>query len=82
VGRPPQELMRGWGRAPICKDFRPDRRLGIRDTCNLDEEGKKRRCGGQRNTCEECRDKRLSSRVQGRTKKLVCFGRKKWLVRL
>jgi hypothetical protein len=21
--------MRGWGRAPICKDFRPDHRLGI-----------------------------------------------------
>jgi hypothetical protein len=69
VGRPPQELMRGWGRAPICKDFRPDHGPGIQATHNIDEEGKKGRCGGQRKTYEECRDERLSSRVQGRTKK-------------
>jgi hypothetical protein len=55
VGRPPQELMRGWGRAPICKASRPDHGLGIRATHNLAERGKKGRCGGQRETCEECR---------------------------
>jgi hypothetical protein len=41
VGRPPQELMRGWGRPPICKASRPDHGLGIRATHNLVEEGKK-----------------------------------------
>jgi hypothetical protein len=63
VGRPPQELMRGWGRAPICKAFRPDHRLGIRATHNLAEEGKKGRRGGQRKTCEEKqrRETKLSS---------------------
>jgi hypothetical protein len=60
--------MRGWGREPICKDFITDHELGIRATHNLAEEGKKGRCGGQRKTCEECRDKRISSRVQERTK--------------
>jgi hypothetical protein len=68
VGRSPQELMKGWHRAPICKAFRPDHELAILATRNLVEEDKKGRCGGQRKTCEECRDERLSSRVQGRTK--------------
>jgi hypothetical protein len=40
--------MRGWGKAPICKAFRLDRRLGIGATCNLAETGKKGRCGGKR----------------------------------
>jgi hypothetical protein len=57
VGRPVEELMRGWGRAPICKACRPDHRLGIQATSNLVERGKKGRCGRQRKTCEECRDK-------------------------
>jgi hypothetical protein len=69
VGRSPQELMRGWGISPICKDFIPDHRLGIQDTYNLAKEVNKGRFGGQRNTYEECRDKILSSWVQGRTKK-------------
>jgi hypothetical protein len=56
VGRTLQELMRGWGRAPIYKAFRPDHRLGIQDTHNLSEEGKKGRCGGQRKGYEEKRD--------------------------
>jgi len=68
VGRPPQDVMRGWGRAHICKAFRPDHKLGIRATCNIVEEGNKGRCGGQRKTYKECRDERLSSQVQGRTK--------------
>jgi hypothetical protein len=38
VGRPPQELMRGWGRPTICKAFGPDHGLGIRATRNLAEE--------------------------------------------
>jgi hypothetical protein len=50
VGRPPQELMKGWGRAPICKAFRPDHILGIWATYNLAEEGKKGRRGGQMKT--------------------------------
>jgi hypothetical protein len=50
--------MRGWGRPPICKASRPDHGLGIRATHNLVEEGKKGRRGGQRKTCEECRDER------------------------
>jgi hypothetical protein len=33
--------MRGWGKPPICKDFRPDHGLGIRATHNLFREGKK-----------------------------------------
>jgi hypothetical protein len=41
VGRPPQELMRGWGRTPICKAFKPDHRLEIQSTHNFVEEGKK-----------------------------------------
>jgi hypothetical protein len=41
VGRPPQELMRGWGRAPICKASRPDHGLGIRATHNLVKEARK-----------------------------------------
>jgi hypothetical protein len=53
VGIPTQELMRGWGRVPICKAFRPDHRLGIQDTCNVVEEGKKGSYCGQRKTCEE-----------------------------
>ena len=63
MGRPPQELMRGWGRAPICKDFRPDHGLGIQDTQNIIEEGNKGRHGGQRNTYEEKqrRETKLSS---------------------
>jgi hypothetical protein len=69
VGRPPQELMRGWGRPPICKASRPDHGLGIRATHNLAGKGKKGKCGGQgEGICEECRDEKLSSGVQGRTK--------------
>jgi hypothetical protein len=41
VGRPPQELMWGWGRPPICKASRADHRLGFVATRNLAEEGKK-----------------------------------------
>ena len=41
MGRPPQDLMSGWGRRPICKASKPDHRLGIRATCNIYEEGKK-----------------------------------------
>ena len=41
MGRPPQELMRGWGRSPICKASRPDHELRIRATHNLAEEGEK-----------------------------------------
>jgi hypothetical protein len=67
VGRPPQELMRGWGRPPICKASRPDHGLGIRATHNLAEEGKKGSVVGAGETCEECRDESRSSRVQGRT---------------
>jgi hypothetical protein len=52
--------MRGWGRAPICKAFRLDHRLGIRSTRNLAEKGKKGRCGGKRKTREECRDEFLA----------------------
>jgi hypothetical protein len=48
VGRPPQELMRGWGITPIRKFSRPDRGLGIRATCDLAERGEKGRCGGKR----------------------------------
>jgi hypothetical protein len=58
VGRPPQELMMGWGRMPIYKAFRPNHILGIRDTHNIVEEGKKGRHGGQRKTCEERRDEK------------------------
>jgi hypothetical protein len=63
VGRPPQELMRGWGKAPIYKAFIPNHRLGIRATNNLVEEGKKERHGEKRNRCEEKqrRDTKLSS---------------------
>jgi hypothetical protein len=63
VGRPPQELIRGWGRAPIWKAFIPDHILVIRATCNLVEEGKKGRRGGQRKSCEEKkrRETKLSS---------------------
>jgi hypothetical protein len=53
VGIPPEELMRGWGKVPIFKDFRPYHRLGIQATHNLAEEGKKGRCGGKRKACEE-----------------------------
>jgi hypothetical protein len=53
VGRPYQELMRGWGRASIFKDFRPDHGLRIRATHNIVEEGKKGKHGGKRKTCEE-----------------------------
>jgi hypothetical protein len=35
--------MRGLGRETICKDFRPDHRLGIWDTHNLAEERKERK---------------------------------------
>jgi hypothetical protein len=41
VGRPPQVLMWGWGRFPICKASRPNHGLGIQATQNLAEEGKK-----------------------------------------
>jgi hypothetical protein len=41
VGRPPQELIRGWGKPPICKAFGPDHVLGIGAICNLAKEGKK-----------------------------------------
>ena len=41
MGRPPQELMRGWGRPPICKASELDHGLGFRATRNLVEEGKK-----------------------------------------
>jgi hypothetical protein len=41
VGRPPQDLMRGWGIPPICKASRPNHRLEIRATHNIVEEGKK-----------------------------------------
>jgi hypothetical protein len=41
VGRPPQELMRGWGKPPIYRDSRPNHRLGIQATQNIAEEGKK-----------------------------------------
>jgi hypothetical protein len=46
VGRPPKELIRGWGRTPIYKDFKPDHRMGIRSTHNIVEEGMKGRFGG------------------------------------
>ena len=68
--------MRGWGRAPICKASRPDHRLGIQATDNIVEGGNKERCGRGRKTHEECIDDRLSSRVQGRTEKSECFGRR------
>jgi hypothetical protein len=58
VGRPPQELMRIWDRVPICKDFRPGHRLGIWNTCNLAEEGKKGRHGGQRKELRREAEKR------------------------
>jgi len=48
VGRPPQELMRGWSRPPICKASKLDHRLGIQATCNLAGKGKKGKCGGHR----------------------------------
>jgi hypothetical protein len=73
VGRPLKELMRGWGRAPICKVFRPNHGLVIRATHNHAEKGKKGKCGGERKTCEEYRDKILSSWVQGRTVKKNVF---------
>jgi hypothetical protein len=41
VGIPPQELMSGLGRPPICKVSRLDHGLGIRATHNLVEEGNK-----------------------------------------
>jgi hypothetical protein len=41
VGRPPQELRRGWGRPPICKASKLDHGLGIGATRNLAKEGKK-----------------------------------------
>jgi hypothetical protein len=44
----PQELMRGWGRLPICKASRPNHRLGIWATHNLSIKGKKGRHGGHR----------------------------------
>jgi hypothetical protein len=55
--------MRGWGRAPIYKDFRLDHRLGIWATHNLDKEGKKGRRGGHRKTCgnKQRRETKLSS---------------------
>jgi hypothetical protein len=53
--------MRGWGRPPIYKASRPEKRLGIQATRNLAKEGKKERCGGQRKTCEETREERLRS---------------------
>jgi hypothetical protein len=65
VGRPPQGLMRGWGRPPICKASKPNHTLGVQATHNLAERGKKGRCRGQRRTCKECRDERPSSGVQG-----------------
>jgi hypothetical protein len=58
VGRPPQELMRGWGRPPICKASGPDHGLGIRATHNLVEEGKKGSVVWAERTDEECRDER------------------------
>ena len=48
MGRPPQELMRGWGITLICKATRPDCGLGIRATHDFAERGEKGRCGGQR----------------------------------
>jgi hypothetical protein len=57
VGRPPQELMRVWGRPPICKASRPDHGLGIQATHNLAEEGKKGSMVG-RGDLQECRDER------------------------
>jgi hypothetical protein len=63
VGRPPQELMRGWGRVPIYKDSRPNHELGNKDTHNIDEGGKKGRCDGHIKRGEEGRDGRQSYRV-------------------
>jgi hypothetical protein len=60
--------MRRWGRAPICKDFRLNHRLGIQTACNIVEKGNKGGCGGKRKACEECREERLSSQVQEITK--------------
>jgi hypothetical protein len=53
VGRPPQELMRGWGVPPIYKDSRIDRGLEIRAKNDLAERGEKGRCGGKKETYEE-----------------------------
>jgi hypothetical protein len=70
VGKPPQELMRGWGKPPIRKASRPDHGLGIQATHNLAEEGKKRSVVGRgRPARKKCRDKNENSRVQGRTER-------------
>ena len=66
MGRPPQELMRGWGRLPISKASRPDHRLGIRATHNLAEEGKKGSVMGRGRPVEKCRDESENSQVQGK----------------
>jgi hypothetical protein len=47
VGRPPQELMRGWGIELIHKASIPNCGLGIQATCYLDERGENGRCGGK-----------------------------------
>jgi hypothetical protein len=71
VGRPPQELMRGWGIALIRKAPRPDRGLGIRATRDLVDRGEKGRCGGQREkTAKSVETKGSESlRFKGRTGK-------------
>jgi hypothetical protein len=63
VGRPPQELMRGWGRLPICMDSIADNRLEIRATRNLTGKDKKGKHGGgqkgKSTKSEEMRDETL-----------------------
>jgi hypothetical protein len=76
VGRSPQELMRGWGRAPISKASIPDCGLGIIATRKLDERGKKGRCGGKRETCKECRgEESFGFKEELENKR---FGQKNW----
>jgi hypothetical protein len=48
VGRPPQDLMRGWGKPPICKASIPDHKLAIQSTHNIVGKGEKGKRGGQR----------------------------------
>jgi hypothetical protein len=80
VGRPPQDLMRGWGRAPVRKASRPDRGLGIRSTCNISERGKKGSCGGERETCEDSRGEEAFEFKEELENK--CYGHRNWQRRL
>jgi hypothetical protein len=79
VGRPPQELMRGWGITLIRKASRPDRGLGIRATHDLAERGEKGRCGGQRkNTPAKSAETGSESRGFKEDSKTKRSGYRKW----